>query len=430
MTPTSLPNAWDELAARCRPRVEAELNDSIVPFWWRTIDRERGGVFNCWDNCGRRLVRRDKFTWSQGRFAWMCARLAEGARTGLIAGDAEEFLGQAEKTVAFLRRHAFLADGRCAFLLSEDGEVRELQPGMGLAPSIYADCFVVMGTAECARVSGRRELLEVAWQLFLHIEARLEKGGFPTHPDPIPDGCDSHAIAMIWLNVALVMEAALAQLQDARAGETWARAVAGAERVFTRFMQPGGEILELLPRRAEDADTLLARHVNPGHALEGLWMLLTVAEREGRADWLQRAGEAVNRAFQLGWDEKEGGVLYYVDREGGEPHGRASSAARERSVRSAWSHKLWWVHSEAIYTALLCYRLTGDAETGRWFERVFDYALRVFPNADRAVGEWIQIRDRAGRPIEQVVALPVKDPYHVTRNLLQVLELFSACKAT
>src|SRR5687767_10277862 len=111
-----------------RDRAHTELMQSIVPFWWRTLDREQGGVFNCWDNTGTRLVSRDKFTWSQGRFAWLCARLADAARRGSIEGDATDFLAHSEKTVRFLQRHAFLNDGRCAFLLSEDGAVKEAIP--------------------------------------------------------------------------------------------------------------------------------------------------------------------------------------------------------------------------------------------------------------------------------------------------------------
>jgi N-acylglucosamine 2-epimerase len=61
----------------------------------------------------------------------------------------------------------------------------------------------------------------------------------------------------------------------------------------------------------------------------------------------------------------------------------------------------------------------------RGFERVWEYSFRTFPHPDPAVGEWIQIRDRAGAPLERVVALPVKDPYHIARNLIQVIELFS-----
>jgi N-acylglucosamine 2-epimerase len=429
MTATTLPPDWATLASRCAPRVEAELSESIVPFWWRTLDRARGGVFNCWNNTGTQLLRREKFTWSQGRFAWLCARLADAAQRGLIRGDASDFLAQSQQTNAFLTAHAFLPDGRCAFLLGEDGRLLEIAPGAGPAPSVYADCFVAMGLAECARVARRPDLLNAAWDLYLHIERRLRAGTFPTHPDPIPEGFDSHAITMIWLNVSLVVAAAGEALGDPRGTDAWRRAVAAADTIFTRFMQPDGRICELLPRRAEDRASLLARHVNPGHSLEALWMLLTVAARERRRDWLDRATAAVNAAFRLGWDEERGGLLYYVDGDGGPPRGEAREGGRERSVRNAWSHKLWWVHSEAIYAALLCHRLTGNAEALAWFERVFDYTWQTFPHPDRAIGEWIQIRDRDGRPLEQVVALPVKDPYHIARNLLQVLELFDSCQS-
>ena len=48
-----------------------------------------------------------------------------------------------------------------------------------------------------------------------------------------------------------------------------------------------------------------------------------------------------------------------------------------------------------------------------------------FINPDRSIGEWIQILTREGRPQEKVVALPVKDPFHIIRNLLLICELLS-----
>ena len=39
--------------------------------------------------------------------------------------------------------------------------------------------------------------------------------------------------------------------------------------------------------------------------------------------------------------------------------------------------------------------------------------------------EWVQIRDRAGGPLNQTVALPVKDPFHVARALLLSVELLA-----
>jgi N-acylglucosamine 2-epimerase len=423
-TPPAEPAGWRDLVTTYRPQARRALAESILPFWWRTIDGERGGVFNCWNNPGTRLESRDKFTWSQGRFAWLWSRLAGVTAVGRLPGDPARYLAQAEKTVKFLRQHALLDDGRCAFLLSEDGVVKEAVPGQGPAPSIYADCFVAMGFAEYARVSGDRAVFDAAWALFEQIGRRLTAGVFPTHPYPIPEGYSSHAITMIHLNVTLVLHDAAEGLQDARAPELHARTVAAAARIFDGFMEPDGRIAELRPRGSGDDDSLLARHINPGHALEGLWMLMTVAAREGRGDWLARAGGAVQFALERGWDAAHGGLLQYVDRDGGQPRGTAGDSAYEAGVRASWDSKLWWVHSESLYATLLWYRFTGYEGARGWFEKVWEYSFRVFPNPDAEVGEWIQIRDRHGMPIDRVVALPVKDPYHLARNLVQVLEAF------
>jgi N-acylglucosamine 2-epimerase len=425
MSERGIPAGWTDLAARYGPLGRAELGGGILPFWQRTLDEARGGIFNCWNNAGTRRASRDKFTWSQGRFVWLWSRLAECAARGEVPGDPAEFRAQAGRTVRFLQAHAFLPDGRCAFLLSESGELQEAIPGRGPAPSVYADCFVVMGFAEYARVSGDGAVLEAAWRLFSSIEARVAAGPVPTHPEPTPAGYTSHAIAMITLNLTLVLGDAAAGLRHPLANEIGGRTRAAAQRILDVFLQPDGRIVESRPDEGDLTTTRLARHVNPGHALEGLWMLLTVAEREGRADWRDRAAAATRFALERGWDEEFGGILHYVDCAGGPPRGVTGDSVYEANVVATWDTKLWWVHSEALYTTALGFRLTGDPRLRAWFERLWDYTLRVFPNPDRAVGEWIQIRDRRGAPLERVVALPVKDPYHIARNLIQLTELFA-----
>ena len=88
-----------------------------------------------------------------------------------------------------------------------------------------------------------------------------------------------------------------------------------------------------------------------------------------------------------------------------------------RKLGSNWLNKLWWPHSEAIYALLLALDQMGESWMEEWFWRVHDYTLKTFPNPDKSVGEWIQIRDRQGRPESKVVALPVKDPFHIVRAL-------------
>ena len=51
-----------------------------------------------------------------------------------------------------------------------------------------------------------------------------------------------------------------------------------------------------------------------------------------------------------------------------------------------------------------------------WFERVHKYAFAHFPVP--VYGEWIQNLDRQGIPLTEPVALPVKDPFHLARALI------------
>lgn len=127
-----------------------------------------------------------------------------------------------------------------------------------------------------------------------------------------------------------------------------------------------------------------------------------------------------------------GGLLHYCDVRGGPPAGLTEGVAAEpmlRQVQEGWGDKLWWVHSEALYTTLLCHARTGDPSFLDLYDRIFAYTFRTFPNPDREIREWIQIRKRDGTPQDKVVALPVKDPYHILRNVIQIIELLYAMEA-
>ena len=71
--------------------------------------------------------------------------------------------------------------------------------------------------------------------------------------------------------------------------------------------------------------------------------------------------------------------------------------------------------------------LTEDPAYLEIHDRTLDYVKKHFINPDRSIGEWIQILTREGKPQEKVVALPVKDPFHITRNLLLICELLDGC---
>ena len=153
--------------------------------------------------------------------------------------------------------------------------------------------------------------------------------------------------------------------------------------------------------------------------------MLDSAALTGHTAWRERIYRIAKRALELGWDEPYGGLLHFAGLFGGQPEGDNRGLEQEPMSRQLadWAGKLWWVHSEALYTTLRCYFETGDDAFLAWHDRVFAYAYATFPNPDPDVREWVQIRDRAGQPMNKVVALPVKDPYHVVRNLALLLEL-------
>ncbi|BCL83239.1 N-acylglucosamine 2-epimerase [Ktedonobacteria bacterium brp13] len=403
---------------------QEHLETVILPFWFeRGIDTEHGGYFTCFDNRGAQLISTDKYIWSQGRVIWLLARLADLSRRGLVQQDAERLLTIARQGVEFISRYAFLENGNCAFLLDRYGNKKEPVPGNGFDTSFFADCFVTLGFTEYARVTRNVEILEQALALCQHIVRRIAAGLLRSDPYPIPTGFSAHSVPMIMLNVTQELAGALESFQHPAATELRRMSVAYMQEIMQHFYQSNGLIAEMLPLQEPATDSVLSRHVTPGHTIESMWFVMHEAATLGQHEWIQRAAQVVAKAFSVGWDQEYGGLLRYADRDGGKPTGATIGDVYERLVLDTWDTKLWWPHSEALYSTLLAYDLTGDETFLSLHERVHTYVFATFPNPDQHIGEWVQIRDRQGKPIDKVVALPVKDPYHITRNLMLLLEL-------
>jgi N-acylglucosamine 2-epimerase len=395
------------------------LEGSVLPFWLgEPYDRLNGGVFTCLENVSGRRVSGDKFVWSQGRFAWLMGHAARMPRRGVLSGDPEGFLEPARKTADFLMRHAFLEDGTCAYLLEEDGGRKEFIAGQGHHLSFFADCFVVLGLAEVARATGEDAYLDKALVSYDGVRSRLASDSVRSEPYPVPAGFRPHARPMIMLNVAQELERVLAERQSPRSAELAGHALAYMDEILSDFVRPDGLVQEVLGV----GDSLLTRHVTPGHAIESMWFVLEQALRHDRQDAVDTVRRVITGSFDAGWDREHGGLFRFVEPGGkppsGEPHGQF-----EQLIVETWDTKIWWPHSETLYAALLAHVVTGDEQLREIHDEAFRYTFATFPNPDPRLGEWIQIRDRQGRPTDKVVGLPVKDPYHLLRNLLLLVEL-------
>jgi N-acylglucosamine 2-epimerase len=414
-----------------------ELFGSILPFWMRNgIDSEYGGYYTCFSNDGSRKLADHKFTWSQGRFVWMLSRLYRTMKDRVTPEESALWLQAARRGAEFLIGNCRLESGNCAFILDRRGapilldpedRPRKAAPGEDYDLSIYADFFVIYGLGEYAAASGDHDSFTFALDLYDHAIARLKSGVFRSEPYPVPPGYKKHGEQMITLETAQELADAAESFGQSRIAKRLRKQCAEcAAEIMGNFRRPEERVvLEMIGMDNQPVDTMIGRYVNPGHTIEDMWFVMHWADRTGDKELFEQASETVRWALDLGWDMKYGGIPQFLDKSGEKPRGDIPPELETHEMvfklRNNWSNKLWWPHSEAIYALLLAYERLNQPWQEEWFWRVHDYTLETFPNPDREVGEWIQIRDRKGVPESKVVALPVKDPFHIVRALTLAL---------
>jgi N-acylglucosamine 2-epimerase len=403
----------------------AHLENDVLAWWLlHGPDRELGGVRSCFANSGDTLASTDKYTWSQGRWVWLLARLWQTGRRGLISVDADDLLAQAVATGEFVAGHALLGNGTTAYLTARDGTVKPYGQDGDPHASVFADLFAALGFAGLQRALGEgglpatRPWGELAEALLVSAYERVLAGTAKSEPYPVDPRFRCFAEPMMLMHTAAELHAATG---SPRSGEI---AVATARMALAGGFVTGTDVRDLAPKRPGLEATLLARHRTPGHLLEFLWFLThACAQVPGLTDAVngpEWVVEAALAALTLGWDER-GGLLRYVDVEGGAPRGDLLGDRYEDLVVRTWDTKLWWPHAEALYATALLAARHDNAELAAWHGRIHDYTFRTFPEG--AGREWTQIRDRDGSPLDKVVALPVKDPFHIARALLLLVEL-------
>ena len=401
----------------------SQIQDNFLPYWLKFVDREQGGILNCIHNNGDQRLSDNKFTWSQGRWLWVLARVYRLAKQGVLPKvDPAELEPLMDETFRFLAdKSIYGPEDICCYLLTRDGKKLVNEPTGLYDASIYAECFALIGSAQYAKMTQNTEAADVAHRLYRSITKRVERGDFLTEPYPVPDGYQVHGIPMILVDtVQEYMDMRRSFGLDVAEQESYVR---GKVHFILDVLYDGDGLIREHLSDDKSYTRLLDRHINPGHTLEDAWFLLEFLEEYGELDkYLPRIAQIAKRTFHLGWDEKYGGLLRFVDREGGAPRGDCIGTPYEELVKDTWDMKLWWPHSELLYIFSYLYQLTGDEEFEALYQQSADYAFSTFPNKE--LGEWVQIRQRDGSPQDKLVALPVKDPFHILRDFIKVVELY------
>jgi len=368
------------------------LLDDILPYWDRHgLDREYGGFLNCMKDDGT-LLSEDKYMWSQGRGLWTFAHVCRSY------DDSPALRGFVEKTCRFLVENAVDENGDFSNRLSRTGEKLD-------GPiSIYSDMFTAMGLIEYFHAFGDRTMLELARKTARRIARRIRKPDFDAvAPFKLKPGCHLQGVLFLSLNMLTPL---LGEIDDP---ELEAEADRCIGHIIDHHMDRERELnIETLGPDWKEVDFPQGRDYVPGHGVECAWILMLEAKRRNDDSLMADALKILKWHIEKGWDEECGGLFWWLNIDG------------ETPFEPNWQCKLWWPHSESLLALMLAYEFSGDEWFIDRFEIMHDYSFATFTDTEN--GEWKQRLDREGNPVTKTLVLPVKDPFHLPRAVMWVIE--------
>lgn len=380
-------------------QVKKELTD-CADFWLKNgWDKTNGGVYTCLDTQGQ-VYSTDKSVWMQGRCGWTFSHLCNAYGTN---PDWQAF---AKSCLEFAHTHCVNreAGNRMYFTVTATGApLRQRR-------YCFSEGFYALGNAEYYVLTHEQQYLaraREAWEMIWRLNNALCKDPTGLGAKTISATRQGRSLAdsMIYLNLCMV----LCNADQTHAQEYLARAKQCAETILSLHHKPELKAtLETVGMHGEFlSDTTAGRVVNPGHDMECAWFLLEYAQKANDKTLEQAAIQMFDFAYQNGWDEQYGGLLYYTDVLGRPPE--------------AYEHdmKLWWPHNELLIASLMIYQLTGEVQYRDIFTKTWNYCMQVFKHGTSA--EWYGYLRRDGKPtLPAAKGSTFKGPFHLPRMLMLV----------
>ncbi len=370
---------------------KTELLENVIPFWLnKSPDKEHGGYFTCLDREGN-VFDTDKFIWLQARQVWLFSMLYNRVE------QKQEWLDTAIQGAEFLRKYGHDGDLNWYFSLSKEGEPL-VEPY-----NIFSYTFATMAFGQLSIATKNEEYAEIAKKTFDIIrEKQNNPKGKWNKAYPGSRKLKSFSLPMIISNLALEIEHLLSEELLMETIET------AIDEVMNEFLREelGGIIVENINTDGSLSDTFDGRLINPGHGIEAMWFMMDLGVRLNRPELIEKAVETTIKTLEYGWDEKYGGIFYFMDSKGNPPQ------------QLEWDQKLWWVHIEALISLIKGYQLTGSEACLTWFEKLHDYTWKHFKDKEHA--EWWGYLNRQGEVLLDLKGGKWKGCFHVPRGLYQV----------
>ena len=379
--------------AKYAGQYKAELLDSVVPFWMNhSKDSISGGYFTCLNRRGE-VFDTDKFMWLQGREVWLFSMLYNKVE------KRREWLDMALHGAEFMKKYGMDAQGNWYFSLTREGKPL-IQPY-----NIFSDCFAAMAFSELYKATGDESHKKLALDTFSNILNRqYNTKGIYTKAYPGTRPLKSFSLPMILCNLSLIMEDLLGTEQ---VNKTIQPLIHEVMDVF--YDKNSGLILENVTPEGNFSDSFEGRLLNPGHSNESMWFMMDLAVRNNDKALINKCIEILLRTTEKGWDQKYGGIFYFLDLKG------------HPVQQLEWDQKLWWVHIETLISMAKAYRLTGNEACKNWFETIHDYSWKHFKDPEYA--EWFGYLNRQGEPLLELKGGKWKGCFHVPRGMYEIWKI-------
>lgn len=369
------------------------LLTDIIPFWEKnSIDNEYGGYFTCLDKTGK-VYDTDKFMWLQGRQAWVFSMLYN------TVDKNENWLKLAKHGIDFIIEKGMDKEGNFYFSTTREGKPL-VQPY-----NIFSDCFAAMAFSQYAIASGDENIKKLAKQTYLNILKKKHnpKGIYEKSTGERP--LKSFSLPMILSNLVLELEAVL---DKEEVDKTIDFSIHEVMEVF--LDKKSGLIYEFVKEDGSHEDTYNGRLLNPGHGIEAMWFMIDIGVRRKDTKLIEKAADTIITILEYSWDEKYGGIFYFMDSQGKPPQ------------QLEWDQKLWWVHLEALVALAKAYEHTERKELLDWYEKVQEYAWSHFSDPEN--GEWFGYLNRQGEVLLDLKGGKWKGCFHVPRAMYQCWQSF------
>ncbi len=368
-----------------------ELLNEVIPFWEKySLDEHHGGYFTCLTAKGE-VFDTDKFVWLQARQVWMFSKLYQTVE------KKNSWKNMALHGADFLKKNGRDAEGNWYFSLNQEGQALT-QPY-----NIFSDCFAAMAFGVLHQIEPDEQFAEIAKTTFKNILIRQENPKGKYNKDyPGTRNLQNFALPMILCNLALELEPIL--------GSDEVEKVTNAiiDKIMNHFYhKESGLVLENISNTGAFVDSFEGRLLNPGHAIEAMWFIMNLGIRKNDTALIERAEHIMYQQLEHGWDEKYGGIFYFMDFKGHSPQ------------QLEHDQKLWWVHLETLVALAKTYAYNRSPKAKAWFEKVHDYTWNHFRDIENG-GEWYGYLNRQGEVLLNLKGGKWKGCFHVPRALLEV----------